>query len=98
MLYNRLPTSYITTMSESRKPKLGLKLNVAPVASTSQSSLNNEKVSKESRLKLKPEDLVFISELGAGSGGTVAKVQYKKDNTIMARKAISPFYRKTLTG
>ena len=76
------------TDATPKKKGLGLKLSVAPVQSASQSSLNNEKVSKESRLKLRPEDLVFIQELGAGSGGTVAKVQYKKDGTIMARKVL----------
>ncbi|CAD6893803.1 unnamed protein product [Tilletia laevis] len=34
------------------------------------------------------EDLTFISELGAGNGGTVTKVMHEKSNTIMAKKVV----------
>lgn len=37
---------------------------------------------------LKEEDLTFISELGAGNGGTVTKVLHEKSGTTMAKKVV----------
>jgi mitogen-activated protein kinase kinase len=38
------------------------------------------------KLDLKNEDLEVLKELGAGNGGTVAKVQHVSTKAIMARK------------
>jgi mitogen-activated protein kinase kinase len=38
------------------------------------------------KLDLKNEDLQVLKELGAGNGGTVAKVQHVSTKAIMARK------------
>ncbi|KAJ3080851.1 MAP kinase kinase (MEK), partial [Quaeritorhiza haematococci] len=72
------------------KPKLALNTNGGRAASPGPSKeFSNEKVMEKSRLKLKDEDLQFIEELGAGSGGTVAKVLYKPTGNIMAKKIIN---------
>ena len=42
----------------------------------------------EFRFDLRSEDLEMIKELGAGNGGTVAKVRHKGWNVVMARKII----------
>lgn len=77
-------------MSLKTKPKL--KLNVSATQHSSQTqatSITNDRVSKESRMKLKDDDLEFISDLGSGSGGSVSKCLHKPTNQIMARKASS---------
>jgi mitogen-activated protein kinase kinase len=40
----------------------------------------------EFNLDLRPDDLEFIKDLGAGNGGTVSKVRHIPTNTVMARK------------
>ena len=40
----------------------------------------------ELRLDFRNEDLIVLKELGAGNGGTVAKVQHVATKLIMARK------------
>lgn len=42
----------------------------------------------EFRFDLRSEDLEMIKELGAGNGGTVAKVRHTGWNVVMARKII----------
>ncbi|KAK0741163.1 kinase-like domain-containing protein [Schizothecium vesticola] len=42
----------------------------------------------EFNLDLRPDDLEFIKDLGAGNGGTVSKVRHIPTNTVMARKII----------
>jgi hypothetical protein len=39
-------------------------------------------------LDLQPQDIITISELGAGNGGTVSKVCHEPTKTIMARKVL----------
>lgn len=77
----------------TKKPRPNLKLNNLGGRAASPPShgnnLTNDKVARESRIKLKDEDLQFISELGTGAGGTVAKVLHKATNQIMARKIIN---------
>ena len=43
----------------------------------------------EFNLDLRPDDLEFIKDLGAGNGGTVSKVRHIPTNTAMARKVCS---------
>ncbi|KAL3895932.1 MAG: hypothetical protein SGCHY_004400 [Lobulomycetales sp.] len=78
------------------RPKPNLKLDnlggraASPAPSSSQSHLlTSDRLAEKSRMKLKDADLEFIAELGAGAGGTVAKVRHKPTGTIMARKIIN---------
>jgi hypothetical protein len=50
------------------------------------SALNEEAVSKESKIKFKKSDIKFISRLGAGSSGSVNKVLHIPSDFIMACK------------
>jgi hypothetical protein len=60
--------------TKKTRPRPNLKLDnlggreASPV-STSQ--LTSDKISKESRIRLKDSDLQFIEELGAGAGGNL---------------------------
>ncbi|RKP00372.1 hypothetical protein CXG81DRAFT_6645, partial [Caulochytrium protostelioides] len=51
--------------------------------------LSAERVARESRIAFRHEDLEYIAELGAGSGGTVAQVRYRPSGQLMARKIVS---------
>ncbi|KDN46641.1 kinase-like protein [Tilletiaria anomala UBC 951] len=42
----------------------------------------------EVKLDLRNEDLKFLSELGAGNGGTVTKVLHEKSGKVMAKKVV----------
>lgn len=84
-----------------RKNKKGLALTATPNEATPSAgdsqipgALGNDEradtleIGVEFRLDLHNEDLVVIKELGAGNGGTVAKVQHIATKQVMARKII----------
>ncbi|UZJ56757.1 hypothetical protein CBS101457_006077 [Exobasidium rhododendri] len=50
--------------------------------------LANLELGVEYKLDLKNEDLIFLSELGSGNGGTVTKVLHQKSGTTMAKKVV----------
>jgi len=49
-------------------------------------ALANLDMNSETRIDLKPEDLRDLTELGAGNGGSVKKVEHIPTKTMMAKK------------
>lgn len=85
-----------------RKNVKGLALNGAPKAASNPSeqdaqapgAMGNAEPSRsdtleiglEFKLDLRSEDLITLKEVGAGNGGTVAKVMHATTKVVMARK------------
>lgn len=63
----------------------GLRDATATVGSR-KDTVNGSSEEKKEKLDIKPENLGFLMELGAGNGGSVAKVQYLPTGKICARK------------
>jgi mitogen-activated protein kinase kinase len=85
-----------------RKNVKGLALNGAPkpaskpseqdaqapgaVGSAEPSRSDTLEIGLEFKLDLRSEDLITLKEVGAGNGGTVAKVMHATTKVVMARK------------
>lgn len=88
-----------------RKNVKGLALNGAPktvskpeqdaqapgaVGNAEPSRSDTLEIGLEFKLDLRSEDLITLKEVGAGNGGTVAKVMHATTKVVMARKVDFP--------
>ncbi|KAI7975999.1 hypothetical protein EIK77_004562 [Talaromyces pinophilus] len=91
-----------------RKNVKGLALNATPkpastpsegdaqvpgaVGNTESTRSDTLEIGLEFKLDLRSEDLVTLKEVGAGNGGTVAKVMHATTKVVMARKVGYPIW------